>query len=59
MKTLAKLLLTVAFFVLVSPVALVLRIIGSDAMRRKFDRQIESYRVKSRATPREDLEKAY
>jgi len=59
MKTITKLLLSVVFFVLVSPVALLLRVVGEDAMRRKFDRKIETYRIKSRATPRESLEKGY
>ncbi len=59
MKTIAKVLLSVIFFVLVSPIALLLRVLGQDAMHRRFEPQTASYRVQSRATPRESLEKAY
>lgn len=38
-----KLLLTVFFFLVVTPVALFLRLVGRDAMNRGFDRNAESY----------------
>jgi hypothetical protein len=59
MKLLNRLLLSVVYFALVSPAALVLKFAGRDAMHRRFDRASETYRTASRATTRESLEKPY
>ena len=59
MKLLNKLLLSVVYYVLVSPAALVLKIAGRDALHRRFDRASETYRTVSLATTRESLEKPY
>jgi Saxitoxin biosynthesis operon protein SxtJ len=45
-----RLILGVLFLVLITPIAIVLRLAGRDAMRRAFDRDAATYRV--RRTPR-------
>jgi hypothetical protein len=55
-KLFARLILTVVFFLVVSPIALVLRLAGRDPMHRGFDNAADTYRTASRETPREGLE---
>lgn len=45
-----RLVLGIVFFVVITPIALVLRLVGRDAMQRAFDRGATTYRV--RRTPR-------
>jgi hypothetical protein len=49
----------VVFFVVFTPVALVKRLVGSDAMARKFDRSAASYRVPSKKAPRENMKRPF
>lgn len=51
--------LGVAFFLVITPFALVLRALGKDPMRRKWDPATDSYRVEVKRTSRESLEKPY
>ena len=51
--------LGVAFFLVITPFGLVMRAAGKDPMRRRWDRAANSYRVKSRRTTRENLERPY
>jgi hypothetical protein len=53
------LILGVLFFVVITPVALVMRIAGRDSMARRLDEHARSYRVPSRKTPRESVERHY
>ncbi len=53
------LILGVVFFLVILPVALVMKVIGRDAMARRFDETATSYRVPSRQAPREHMEKPY
>ena len=46
------------FYVVITPVAILWKIIGKDAMARKFDNS-ESYRLPSRKAPPENLERPY
>ena len=52
-------LLGAVFFLLVTPIGLIMRLMGNDPMNRGFDADIKSYRVKSSATGKERLEKPY
>ncbi len=47
------------FFVVIAPVALILRIGRWDAMHRRLDPEVESYRVPSKETPKENLENPF
>lgn len=51
--------LGVAFFLLITPFGLVMRAIGKDPMRRRWDFSADSYRVESKRTSKESLEKPY
>lgn len=51
--------LGVVFFLVISPVALVMKLIGRDAMARRVDENAKSYRVPSHQAPREHMEKPY
>ena len=57
-KVMTPLILGIVFFLLITPVALVLKILGKDPMSRKFD-DSESYRVPAEKAPPENLEKPY
>jgi len=57
-KVMTPLIMGIVFFVVITPVALVLKIFGKDAMARKFD-DADSYRVPTEKAPPENLEKPY
>jgi len=57
-KVMTPLIMGIVFFVIITPVAAVLKIFGKDPMARKFD-DIDSYRVPSAKAPPENLEKPY
>ena len=54
-----RIILGLVFFLLFMPVALVMRILGKDPMKRRFEKTESSYRVASHSPPREQLEKPY
>jgi hypothetical protein len=58
-KVVVPIVLSVLYFVVVSPLALLLRIAGSDPMRRAFDRTAKSYRNPSPAPGNEQLTRTY
>jgi hypothetical protein len=47
----SKIILSVLYFVLLTPVRLVMKLMGHDSMNRKFDQKATSYRVTRRARP--------
>jgi hypothetical protein len=52
-----SILLALAFFLLVLPAGLVMRLFMADPMRRDFDRLADSYRVPSKKAPAKALER--
>jgi len=58
-KVTTPLILAVVFFLVFTPIGLLMKIFGKDAMRRKIDDTIDSYRVASKGSTREDLEKPF
>jgi len=54
-----KVVLATVFFLVVTPLALVFRALGNDPMARRLDRDVESYRVKSRPRSRESMERPF
>jgi Saxitoxin biosynthesis operon protein SxtJ len=53
------LLLGIVFFLIISPMAVVRRIMGTDPMQRTFDPNRDSYRVQSTRNPRDKLERPF
>jgi predicted membrane protein len=58
-RVMTPLVLGIVFFVMISPMAIVMRLMGKDPMRRALDPKRMSYRVQSRKSPREKLEKPF
>ncbi len=53
------LILGIVFFLVILPVALAIKVVGRDAMARRFDETTTSYRVPSRQASREHMEKPF
>lgn len=51
--------LGVVFFLVLTPMGLVMRAMGRDPMARKLDQGCDSYRVASKARPREHVERPF
>lgn len=47
------------FFLVLTPMALVMRLLGAEQLARKFDRAATTYRVRSEANPVQRLEKPF
>ena len=58
-KVTTPIVLGVVFFFVFMPFGLVAKILGKDPMRRKLNDTIDSYRVDSEPSAREDLENPY
>ena len=54
-----RLILGLVFYSMFTPVAVILKLLGKDSMRRKPDRQLKTYRVASKSSPREQMEKPF
>ena len=59
--TITRLLLTAVFFLLITPVGLLMRLAGRDPMRRKLDPEAPTYWIPrvDESDPKERLEKLY
>ena len=51
--------LGIVFFVMISPMAIIRRLLGKDPMQRTLDPSQKSYRVQSTKSPKEKLEKPF
>jgi MFS family permease len=58
-RIMTPLIMGIVFFLTVTPMALLMRLLGKDYMARKLDRSAASYRVPSSATPPKRLEKPF
>ena len=58
-NVISPLVLSLIYFLVVSPMALVIRMTGRDAMHRHFDAAAGTYRTASVDRPAEDLENPY
>ena len=54
-----RLLLAIIFYLLITPMGLIMRLLGSDPMRRRLDAAAKTYRVESRPLSRNDMETPY
>ena len=58
-RIVSPLVLGVMFFLIIAPVALVMRMAGRDPMARKLDRHADSYRVPSHPATKEQMERPF
>jgi len=55
----SRIILTLVFYLVVFPTAAVLRALGKDPLRRKFEAKLVSYRITSKPRARDNLEKPF
>ena len=53
------LIMSIVFYGLFMPMGLLMRLFGKDAMARKLDSNVESYRVESKMSPVKNLERPF
>ena len=58
-RVMTPLVLGIVFFVMISPMAIVRRLMGKDPLQRTLDPNQTSYRVKSTKSPEEKLERPF
>ncbi len=51
--------LSLVFYVVITPVALIRGLLGKDSLARKLDRDMQSYRVMSRRAAKKSLERPF
>lgn len=54
-----RIILGVVFYILFTPISMLLKVIGKDPMHRHLDNKLKSYRVASKHSPREQMEKPF
>ena len=55
----SRIILGLLFYAMILPAGLLMRLLGKDPMRRRFDAGVASYRVASKARPADHLEKPF
>lgn len=58
-KVTTPIILGAVFFLVIFPVSLVFRLLRNDPMRRRFERDVQTYRVKSEKPQRSSLENPF
>ena len=58
-KVTTPIFLSIVFFVVFFPTALIMRLLGKDPMHRKFDNTLSSYRVAPHKSDKNNLEKPF
>ena len=53
------LIMGIVFYLVITPMGLVMRLAGKDSMARRLRQQVDSYRIKSNPTPPKRLEKPF
>ncbi len=51
--------LSLVFYIVITPIAFIRRLLGKDSMARRLDKDIPSYRVKSRKASKDNLERPF
>jgi len=54
-----RIILAIVYFIVIAPMGFVMRIMGKDPMRRKWDKNVSSYRVMSKFRDRNHVERPY
>ena len=55
----SAIILTAVFFIIFTPIGLIMRVIHRDSLKRKLKKDTESYRVQSEPSKRENLERPF
>ena len=58
-RVMTPLVLGIVFFVMISPMAIIRRLMGKDPMQRTLDPNQKSYRIQSIKSPKEKLERPF
>ena len=58
-RVMTPLVLGIVYFVIISPMAIIMRLLGKDPLQRSLDPEQKSYRAKSTKSPGEKLEKPF
>lgn len=58
-RVMTPLVLGIVFFVMITPMAMIMRLMGKDPLHRALDPNQESYRVQSTKSPKEKLERPF
>jgi hypothetical protein len=58
-RVMTPLILSLAFFLVLTPVAIVLRLLGKDAMQRRLDPEAETYRIDRRGARMGSMERPF
>ena len=58
-RIVSPLILGIVFFLVVTPAALIMKLVHRDSMSRKIDKTAPSYRIDSAKQPREKMEKPF
>ena len=58
-RVMTPLVLGIVFFAMISPMAMIRRLLGKDPLQRALRTNEESYRIRSRKSPREKLERPF
>ena len=58
-KITTPLIMGVVFYVVITPMGLIMRLAGKDYMARRLHQQVRSYRIESETTPPKRLEKPF
>ncbi len=54
-----SIILAIVFFLVITPMGIVMRMIGKDPMRRRLDKSVASYRVISKISGKNHIERPY
>lgn len=54
-----RIIMSVFFFVMITPLAWVFKLLGKDPMARKLEKSVNTYRVLSKPYAKEEMEKPY
>lgn len=54
-----RIILGIIYFVIITPIGLVMKIFGKDAMARKFDANAKTYRLQSQQPQPQDMERPF
>jgi hypothetical protein len=55
----SRIVLSIVFFIILTPMAFIMKLFNRDTMARKFDFEIETYRISSKVYPSSSMEKPY
>jgi len=55
----SRIVLSIIFFIILTPMAFMMKLFNRDTMARKFDFQVETYRISSKIHPSSGMEKPY